>query len=98
MPTMAMQPALVTDRAPAERRIFLSPPHMSGRELLLIQEAFASNYIAPVGPMIDALEREFAERIGVRGATAVASGTAALHLVLRLLGARATKTAVEPAC
>lgn len=86
MPTMATQPAPAPGRPPLERRIFLSPPHMSGRELLLIQEAFASNYVAPVGPMVDALEREFAERIDVSGATAVASGTAALHLVLRLLG------------
>lgn len=83
---MAMQSALAPDQPPLQRRIFLSPPHMSGRELLLIQEAFTSNYVAPVGPMVDALEREFAERIGVAGATAVASGTAALHLVLRLLG------------
>ncbi len=59
---------------------------MSGGERRLVEEAFASNYVAPVGPMVDALEREFAERIGVAGATAVASGTAALHLVLRLLG------------
>lgn len=70
----------------AGQRIFLSPPHMSGGERALVEEAFASNYVAPVGPMVDALEREFAERIGVAGATAVASGTAALHLVLRLLG------------
>ena len=70
----------------AAQRIFLSPPHMSGGERRLVEEAFASNYVAPVGPMVDALEREFAERIGVAGATAVASGTAALHLVLRLLG------------
>lgn len=86
MPTMAIKPAPAPDPLPLERRVFLSPPHMSGRELLLVQEAFASNYVAPVGPMVDALEREFAERIGVSGATAVASGTAALHLVLRLLG------------
>jgi len=68
------------------RRLFLSPPHMSGRELGLIEEAFASNYIAPVGPMVDAFERAFAERTGFGHAVAVASGTAALHLALRGLG------------
>ena len=67
-------------------RLFLSPPHMSGRELALIEEAFASNYIAPLGTMVDAFEREFAARIGIAHALALASGTAALHLVLRILG------------
>ncbi len=80
------QAAAASDLESAGQRIFLSPPHMSGNELRLVEEAFASNYVAPVGPMVDALEREFAERTGVAGATAVASGTAALHLVLRLLG------------
>ena len=42
-------------------RIFLSAPHMGGEELDFIQEVFASNYIAPVGPQIDAFEQEFAE-------------------------------------
>ncbi len=67
-------------------RIFLSPPHMSGREQAFVAEAFASNYIAPAGPMIDAFEREFADAIGVPHAAAISSGTAALHLVLHLLG------------
>lgn len=51
-----------------------------------IQEAFASNYIAPLGPMVDALEEEFAEKLGVADALAVISGTAAIHLGLRVLG------------
>lgn len=67
-------------------RLFLSPPHMSGRELALIEEAFASNYIAPLGPMVDAFEREFAAATGIAHALALASGTAALHLALRILG------------
>jgi len=67
-------------------RIFLSPPHMSGRELELVKEAFASNYIAPLGPQIDAFEEEFAAKVGVRYAAAVSSGTAALHLALRYAG------------
>lgn len=68
------------------KRIFLSPPHMGGEELRFIQEAFDSNYIAPLGPMVDAFEREFAEKVGIPYAAAVSSGTAAIHLALRILG------------
>jgi dTDP-4-amino-4,6-dideoxygalactose transaminase len=67
-------------------RMFLSPPHMSGQELRYIEEAFASNYVAPAGPQIDAFERAFAELSGIAHCAAVASGTAAIHLALRLLG------------
>jgi dTDP-4-amino-4,6-dideoxygalactose transaminase len=67
-------------------RVLLSPPHMCGRELEFINEAFESNFVAPAGPMIDAFEQEFADLVGVPYAAAVSSGTAALHLVLRLLG------------
>lgn len=67
-------------------RIFLSPPHLGGEELPLIQEALASNYIAPLGPMVDAFEREFSDYVRIFGALAVSSGTAALHLALRILG------------
>lgn len=66
-------------------RLYLSPPHMGDDELGLLQDAFRSNWIAPLGPHVDAFEREFAGRIGVGHAAAVSSGTAALHLALRLL-------------
>jgi dTDP-4-amino-4,6-dideoxygalactose transaminase len=69
-------------------RLFLSPPHMSGEELPLIEEAFRTNWIAPLGPHVDALEREFAEAVGVRDAAALSSGTAALHLAVRMAGVR----------
>ncbi|MEE8574341.1 MAG: DegT/DnrJ/EryC1/StrS family aminotransferase [Thermodesulfobacteriota bacterium] len=59
---------------------------MSGEELHFIREAFESNYIAPVGPQVDAFEREFSEFVGSAGAVALTSGTAAIHLALRLLG------------
>ena len=59
-------------------RIFLSPPHMGGDELRFVCEAFESNYIAPVGPMVDAFEREFAEKVGIPHAVAVSSGTVAM--------------------
>jgi pyridoxal phosphate-dependent aminotransferase EpsN len=67
-------------------RIFLSPPHMSGREEAYIKEAFASNWIAPLGPHVTAFEKEVAAYAGMKGALAVSSGTAAIHLALRLLG------------
>ena len=69
----------------AGRRIYLSPPHLGGDELPLVQEAFASNWIAPLGPQVDAFEREFAARVGSAYAAALSSGTAALHLALRWL-------------
>jgi dTDP-4-amino-4,6-dideoxygalactose transaminase len=59
---------------------------MGGEEIRFVNEAFESNYIAPVGPMVDAFEREFAEKIGIPHAVAVSSGTAAMHLALRNLG------------
>jgi dTDP-4-amino-4,6-dideoxygalactose transaminase len=69
-------------------RLFLSPPHMSGEELPLVAEAFRSNWIAPLGPHVEALEREFAEKVGSAHAAAMSSGTAALHLAVRLAGVR----------
>ena len=70
-------------------RIYLSPPHMGADELELIKEAFASNWIAPLGPHVEAFEREIAEYVGVSSAAALSSGTAALHLSLRMLGLKA---------
>jgi dTDP-4-amino-4,6-dideoxygalactose transaminase len=59
---------------------------MGGEELNFIREAFASNYIAPLGPMVDAFEREFAAYTGIPHCLALVSGTAAMHLALRELG------------
>ncbi|WWV69500.1 Putative pyridoxal phosphate-dependent aminotransferase EpsN [Sporomusa ovata DSM 2662] len=67
------------------KRIFLSPPHMSGCEERFIREAFASNWIAPLGPHVDAFEKEVAEYVGAKGAVALSSGTAAIHLALKLV-------------
>lgn len=66
--------------------ILLSPPHLGDDELKYVQEAFATNWIAPVGPHVDAFEQEFCQVVGVSHAAAVSSGTAALHLALQLLG------------
>ena len=70
----------------APSRIYLSPPHMAPGERELLLEAFDSGWIAPLGPHVDAFEREFAEKLGVPHAVAVSSGTAALHLALLVLG------------
>lgn len=67
-------------------RIYLSPPHMGEYEQGYIAEAFSTNWIAPLGPNVDAFEKELAEYAGVKGAAALSSGTAAIHLALRLLG------------
>ncbi|AGA68360.1 putative PLP-dependent enzyme possibly involved in cell wall biogenesis [Desulfitobacterium dichloroeliminans LMG P-21439] len=70
----------------AEQRIYLSSPHMSGDEQDYIREAFATNWIAPLGPNVEAFERQVADYVGVQGAVALSSGTAALHLALKYLG------------
>src|SRR5688572_23390789 len=69
----------------APRRILLSVPHMSGRELAYVEQAFASNWLSTVGPNLNALEQEFTNKIGLP-ALALSSGTAAIHLGLKLLG------------
>lgn len=68
------------------KRIFLSPPHMSGNELRFIKKAFASNYIAPAGPQVREFEAEFAKVSGFKHCAALVSGTAAMHLALRYYG------------
>ncbi len=67
-------------------RIYLSPPHMGTAEASFVQEAFETNWIAPIGPQIDHFEREFAAKVGAKHAVALSSGTAALHLSLHRLG------------
>ncbi|MGG0724431.1 aminotransferase class I/II-fold pyridoxal phosphate-dependent enzyme [Bacillus mycoides] len=68
-----------------KKRIYLSSPHMSGNEQKYIKDAFDSNWIASLGPNVDEFERELASFVGVKGGAAVSSGTAAIHLALRLL-------------
>lgn len=66
-------------------RLYLSPPHMCGRELDFVQAAFRSNWVAPAGPDIDAFQQEICDYTGAPHAVAVTSGTAALHLALLAL-------------
>jgi pyridoxal phosphate-dependent aminotransferase EpsN len=69
------------------QRILLSVPHMGGTEEIYARGAFTSNWLSTVGPNISAFEEEFEYRIGLP-AVALSSGTAAIHLGLRLLGVR----------
>lgn len=70
------------------KRIFLSSPHMSGREMKYIIEAFDQNWVAPLGPNVDALEKTLAEYCNVKHAAVLSSGTSAIHLALILLGVK----------
>ncbi|MFS0555428.1 DegT/DnrJ/EryC1/StrS family aminotransferase [Brevibacillus sp. 179-C9.3 HS] len=78
--------------SPTKKRIYLSPPHMGEWEQVYLREAFESNWIAPLGEHVDEFEREVAQYVGSRGAVAVSSGTAAIHLALCLLGVKPNET------
>lgn len=65
-------------------RLFLSPPHIGATEKKYVAEAFATNWIAPLGPQVDAFERELAASVGGGSVAALSSGTAAIHLALKL--------------
>jgi pyridoxal phosphate-dependent aminotransferase EpsN len=67
------------------QRIYLSSPHLGSLERGYVDEAFASNWIAPLGPHVDAFQEEFSRCVGAPHALALSSGTAALHLALRLV-------------
>lgn len=68
--------------------ILLSTPHMGDAELHYVEEAFRTNWIAPLGPNVDAFEREIADLVGAGHAAALSSGTAAIHLAVRMLGVK----------
>ena len=70
----------------AEKRIYLSSPTMHGEEQEFIKEAFDTNWVAPLGPNVNAFEKELADYVGIAHASALSSGTAAIHLALKLLG------------
>jgi dTDP-4-amino-4,6-dideoxygalactose transaminase len=76
----------VLDRKELDEQILLSTPHMGSWEREFVDEAFKTNWIAPLGPNVDAFEREIADYVGVKHAAALISGTAAIHLALIILG------------
>jgi dTDP-4-amino-4,6-dideoxygalactose transaminase len=77
-------------------RIYLSPPDVADPERRMLLEAFDSNWIAPLGPQVDAFELEVADYLGVASAVALSSGTAALHLALLTLGVGAGDEVLVP--
>ncbi|MBE6995167.1 MAG: aminotransferase class I/II-fold pyridoxal phosphate-dependent enzyme [Ruminococcaceae bacterium] len=72
-----------------QERIFLSSPTMHGEEQMFVKEAFDTNWVAPLGKNVNELEREMAAYLGVGHAAALTSGTAALHLAIKLAGVKA---------
>lgn len=77
-------------------RIHLSKAHITEVEEGLVVEALRSGWVAPLGPFVDRFERAVAERVGVSGALALASGTAALHLALLHAGAAPGRVVLVP--
>lgn len=73
---------------PHPPRLYLSSPHMGGREQDFVKEAFDTNWVAPLGPNVDGFERDLQEYTGSAHAAALSSGTAAIHLSLILLGVK----------
>lgn len=69
-------------------KIWLSSPHMGGNEMKYIQEAFKTNWIAPLGPNVNGFENELAEYLKINHVAALTSGTAAIHLSLVILGVK----------
>jgi len=74
------------------KRIYLSPPHMSGDELNYIKEAFDQNWVAPIGPQLNKFEELVKTYVGSNHAVAVNSGTSAIHLALKVLGIKENDT------
>ncbi len=68
------------------KKIYLSCPTMHGEEQEFVKEAFDTNWVAPLGPNVNAFEKEMAQYAGISHASALSAGTAAIHLALRLLG------------
>lgn len=76
----------IASRKDIDQQILLSAPHMGSAEREYVEDAFQTNWIAPLGPNVDAFERELAAIVGSSYAAALSSGTAAIHVGLRLLG------------
>jgi len=68
------------------KRIYLASPHMGSLEKIFVNEAFDTNWVAPLGPNVNNFEKEVAEYVGAKHASALVSGTSAIHLAIKLLG------------
>lgn len=67
-----------------KKRIYLSSPTMHGEEQKFVQEAFDTNWVAPLGPNVNEFEKEVAAYTGCKAAAALSAGTASIHLALKL--------------
>ena len=81
-----MNNVLIKEKQMNNTRIHLSSPHMGIYERKFVNEAFETNWVAPLGPNVDEFENEIANYVDINGALAVSSGTAAIHLALKLIG------------
>lgn len=70
------------------KRIYLASPHMGDEEMKYIQQAFDTNWVAPLGPNVEGFENELKEYVNAKNATALSSGTSAIHLALKVLGVK----------
>ena len=86
------KPVDIILRREMTQRIWLSSPHLGDEETAFVEDAFRTNWIAPLGPHVDGFERELAAHVAIGHAAAVSSGTAAIHLALVLLGVKAGDT------
>ena len=69
-----------------KKKIWLSSPHMGGDEIKYVQDAYDTNWIAPLGPNVEGFEEDIVNYTGAKSASALCSGTAAIHIALILLG------------
>ena len=69
-----------------KEKIFLSTPHLNGKEIAFIKKAIDTNWVAPVGENLDRFENILCDYVGIDSPLALSSGTAALHLALRVIG------------
>ncbi|WED41918.1 aminotransferase class I/II-fold pyridoxal phosphate-dependent enzyme [Legionella cardiaca] len=86
------KPIRLIHRRELSSNILLSTPHIGEHEQQYVQEAFITNWVAPLGPNVDAFEKEIAAYVNTKAAVALSSGTAAIHLALVLLDVKAGDT------
>lgn len=73
---------------PFEKKVWLSSPTMHGEELKYVTEAYETNWMSTVGANINEIEKQISEKVGCKYAVALATGTSALHLAVRLAGVK----------
>ena len=70
------------------KRVYLSSPHMGGKEESFVKEAFETNWVAPLGPNVNEFEKEVTSYVGAKAGLALSSGTSAIHLALKAVGVK----------